>query len=252
VLADVARTSAYIGRALWAADGKFTGVFDEVRLQKTTRSAGWVKLEYENQKAVNSLVNIGLPVYTVPGAPTITSAVAIQGGATITWTAPTDNGGTAIIGYKATIVGDTALFCETTGALSCQMTGLGEGTPYNAVVKAINAVGAGPNSAASNVFVPLVGILPGSSLIRMDGNPYTYRIPANWVNATEQVSMTITNVQGKTIWTRSIKPSAANLEITWNGRNANGQSVAPGMYVVHIRAVVAGKSQQVIQKGIKQ
>ncbi len=56
VLGNVDRTSAYIGRALWG-DDKFTGVFDEVRLQKTTRSADWVKLEYLNQNPASTMVS---------------------------------------------------------------------------------------------------------------------------------------------------------------------------------------------------
>jgi hypothetical protein len=227
------------------------GHLDEIRLARGARSADWIKLEYQNQKSVNSLVDIGLPVYTVPGAPTGVSAVAVQVGANVSWTAPADNGGSPITGYKATIVGDTTLFCET-ATLTCQITGLVDGTPYNAVVKAINSVGAGPNSSASNVFVPLVGLTPASKLIRMDGNPYTFHLPAAWLNSTEKVTMTITNVQGKQIWSHTMIPSATNMDIRWNGRNTSGQSVAPGMYVVHIRAIVAGQAQEAIRSGIKQ
>jgi hypothetical protein len=55
-LADVNRTSAYIGRALWSADNKFLGVFDEVRVVKSAVSADWAKLEYENQKPASTIV----------------------------------------------------------------------------------------------------------------------------------------------------------------------------------------------------
>src|SRR5690606_13785665 len=159
-LQSVVRTANFIGRSTWN-DWTLAGVVDEVRLTKVRRSANWAKLEYENQKAVNSLVDIGIPVYTVPGAPTNVVATPIISGATITWSAPADNGGTPILSYKATVVGDTLLACETT-TLSCTINELASGENYNVVVRAINAVGAGPASAASNIFTPIAPAAPGA------------------------------------------------------------------------------------------
>ena len=42
------------------------------------------------------------PVVTVPGAPTIGTATAGNASATVTWTAPASNGGSAITGYVIT------------------------------------------------------------------------------------------------------------------------------------------------------
>ena len=44
----------------WYGTYNFVGDMDEVRLSKVTRSAGWIKLEYENQKTLQTLV--GNPV----------------------------------------------------------------------------------------------------------------------------------------------------------------------------------------------
>jgi hypothetical protein len=44
----------YIGG--WYGNYRFAGDIDEVRLSKVTRSADWVKLEYENQKPLQTLV----------------------------------------------------------------------------------------------------------------------------------------------------------------------------------------------------
>jgi hypothetical protein len=63
-LADVARTSAFIGRALWN-DPKFLGVYDEVRVTKSTRTAPWVKLEYENQKPTSTVVTTSTTVQPI-------------------------------------------------------------------------------------------------------------------------------------------------------------------------------------------
>ena len=40
----------------WYSDYRFEGDIDEVRISKGVRSADWVKLEYENQKPLQTLV----------------------------------------------------------------------------------------------------------------------------------------------------------------------------------------------------
>ena len=60
--------------------------------------------------------------------------------ATISWTAPTNTGGSPITGYTATAsVGGQS--CTTTTATSCTISGLANGTTYYVSVTATNAVG---------------------------------------------------------------------------------------------------------------
>lgn len=91
---------------------------------------------------------------TVPGAPTITAAVAGNGSATISFTAPSSTGGAAISGYKAT--------CGTTtvsGASSpITVAPLNNGTSYACTVKATNSVGDSAPSAA--VYVTPIALMP--------------------------------------------------------------------------------------------
>src|SRR5690606_9905242 len=65
----------------WAGD------LDEVRISRTARSADYMKLSYESQKAAKKLTDIGLAV-TVPRAPSGVFAVPGSGFNTIsvTWT----------------------------------------------------------------------------------------------------------------------------------------------------------------------
>jgi hypothetical protein len=83
-----------------------------------------------------------------PDAPTGVTATAIDStSATISWTAPVGNGGSAIISYTAR--SNATQTCTTTSATSCVMTGLVAGTAYTFTVEATNGIGTGAASSAS-------------------------------------------------------------------------------------------------------
>ena len=95
---------------------------------------------------------------TVPSAPTNVIAIAGNGSATVSWTAPS-NGGSPITSYTITpYVGTTAKASTTISgsppATSVTITGLTNGTTYTFKVSATNAIGTGPQSAASNAVKP--------------------------------------------------------------------------------------------------
>ncbi len=83
----------------WYDTYKFTGQMDEARLSKVTRSANWIKMEYENQKAqqtlVGNLVQAGNAFAVTPATATLqegttasstTTLVGQAGGAQrVTW-----------------------------------------------------------------------------------------------------------------------------------------------------------------------
>jgi RHS repeat-associated protein len=101
---------------------------------------------------------------TVPGAPTIGTATGGNTQATVTFTAPTSNGGSAITGYTVTSspTGGVDSNAGTTG-LSHVMTGLTNGTAYKFTVKATNAKGSSSASSASNSVTPAT--VPGAPII---------------------------------------------------------------------------------------
>jgi hypothetical protein len=91
-----------------------------------------------------------------PDAPTGVTATAINTtSATISWTAPTNNGGAAITGYTAR--SNSTQTCTSTTATSCIMTGLVTGTAYTFTVVATNTIG---TSAASTPSASLTLSLP--------------------------------------------------------------------------------------------
>jgi hypothetical protein len=100
---------------------------------------------------------------TAPGAPTNVTATAGNAQATVTWTAPSSNGGSPITGYTVTSSpgGITAQApalkanAARTGAdPSAIVTGLTDGTAYTFTVTATNAIGTSPASAPSNSVTP--------------------------------------------------------------------------------------------------
>jgi hypothetical protein len=68
--------------------------------------------------------------------------------ATLAFTAPADNGGTAITAYTVTSSPGGGSTVSTTSPLA--VTGLTTGTGYTLKVKATNAKGTGADSASSN------------------------------------------------------------------------------------------------------
>ena len=95
------------------------------------------------------------------GQPTSVSATRGDGSASVSWTAPDFDGGSAITGYTVTS-SSGGKTCETDGAArSCTVSGLENGTPYTFTVVASNAFGSGAVSDASSEVTPAG--LPGKA-----------------------------------------------------------------------------------------
>lgn len=102
------------------------------------------------------------------GVPTAVTGAAGDGEVTVSWTAPTNDGGSAITSYTAT--SDPGSFTCTTATTSCDVTGLTNGDAYTFTVTATNAVG---TSAASGASDPVFLVL--HPFIRLSLRFFVYR-----------------------------------------------------------------------------
>lgn len=119
---------------------------------------------------------------TVPDAPTNVAAAAGNGRATLTFTAPAGDGGSAIVGYE---VYDSQDRLVGTGEASpITVAGLTNGTAYTFTVKALNGVGGGAPSGASNTVTPTAPPPSRNDDDGSDGSPAPSPAPTGTTAAT--------------------------------------------------------------------
>jgi hypothetical protein len=120
--------------------------------------------------------------------PTGVTAVAGNRSATVTWTAPAYTGGAPVTSYDVWSDPDNRLCTWTGGPLTCTVTGLSNGTPYQFYVYAENVGGLGPESDPSNTVTPAT--LPSApGAIQATGTVSAIRV--SWSAATPNGSAII-------------------------------------------------------------
>lgn len=134
---------------------------------------------------------------TPPEAPTVGAATAGNGKAIITFTAPVNNGGSAITGYTATCSPGEATASGASSPLT--VNGLTNGTAYTCTVTATNAFGSSPASGASNSVTP---VAPATS--------FTLSGPAGGMLNTASTAFTVTPNANYT-GTITIQPSGGGV-----------------------------------------
>jgi hypothetical protein len=123
---------------------------------------------------------------SVPGVPTGVSAVAGDGSAVVSFSAPVSDGGSAITGYTVTASDATTPAnggqSRAGGGSPVTVTGLTNGDAYTFTVTATNGVGTGPGSAPSNSVTPtgpaLLTLTTPAPAFGMASVAYSYQLNA--------------------------------------------------------------------------
>ena len=186
---------------------------------------------------------------TTPGAPQHLSAVAGYAQVTLTWDAPTSDGGSAILRYEVA-VDDSGTWIDAGLDLEETVTGLTNGQRYTFAVRAVNAAGTGP---AATVTIVTSNPLPQAWLARFgraatdhvvdavssrwQGGPQASHLTIGggqtgalfgWIGRVGQAARDTADDRGdpvrtETSWTRLFAPSG--------GPGTGGGGTGPGMTV---------------------
>ncbi len=177
---------------------------------------------------------------TAPSAPIIGAASAGDAQATVSFSSPASNGGSAITSY--TVTSSPGNKTATGSSSPLVVTGLTNGTAYSFTVTAKNSVGTSPTSAASNPVIPVatpptVATVPDAPIIgtATAGNAnasVTFAPPAN-NGGSAITSYTVTSAPGNFIATGTASPltvtglaNGTAYTFTVKATNVIGNSVA--------------------------
>ena len=156
-------------------------------------------------------VSISVAGLSKPATPAKPTAVAGDTKATVSWTAPGD-GGSAILSYEVTSSpeGKTCAPASLTPPLTCDVTGLTNGTPYTFSVTATNDQGASNASVASDAVTPFAPTKPATPAAptAVAGNAQatvTWTVPASTGSTILSYEVT-SSPEGKTCAPASLTP----------------------------------------------
>ena len=172
---------------------------------------------------------------TAPDAPTINLITVGDGALAVSWSAPSDTGGSAITSYDARYIRSDALdksddrWTErdgiwTSGVLRYTVDSLTNGVGYDLQVRAVNAAGAGPWSAAASATPKTVTDAPTINLI----TPGDGTLAVSWSAPSDTGGSAITSYDVRYIRSDALDKA----DDSWTVRDSIWTSGDPGVHPV--------------------
>src|SRR5204862_474254 len=114
------------------------------------------RIRVDGHAGATGTIKLHVALATVSDVPTNVTATPGNGQATVSWTAPTSDGGSPITGYDVTryTTGQAAVTTSVGDVTQTTVDGLTNGTTYTFRVAARNAAGTGGQSIDSNPVTP--------------------------------------------------------------------------------------------------
>ena len=146
-------TALYSGVSLTRPSAPIVAVANTKLLLNFTDSAN---LLTDSSGTGKTVTNVGISVWdannpfsvSAPNAPTLNSATAAGGGANLSWSIPSYNGGSAVTNYEYELNASGTWTSTGSTDTTYSITGLTPGTSYSVKVRAVNSVGAGAESGS--------------------------------------------------------------------------------------------------------
>ena len=173
---------------------------------------------------------------SVPGAPTAGSAEVSNGQVVLTWTAPANNGGTAVTSYRISD-GSNVNLSINGDLLTYTVTGLTNGSTYDFTIAAVNAVGTSATSTYASVTVTSAPSAPAAPTVSVSGSSIevSWTAPAANGSTISGYNVYLVNSSGNDVGQPSNPTPATGTSLTIS-------NVAAGSYTVQVMAL-AGNLQ---------
>jgi hypothetical protein len=179
------------------------------------------------------------PTARAPGPPIALSGSVANGSISLSWLRPTDDGGSPVRSYRATLEPSGRVI--PTASLAATFAGVVNGTAYTVRVQAVNDAGVG-EAVALNSLVPVAPVVPPAKPVTPSLTVSPGSVAATWQHPSTDGGSAVID------YVATLIPTGR--QTTTTGRTATFSGVAAGDYAVSVVARnAAGASGPAVSAG---